>query len=125
MDIDGLWTVMFTATREQHAGLTVEEEVQRSGILVIVNGRILGGGISYYFSGGGTVDGEIVELDLRAIRFNDLVPGFFGTGVQVHIKARGTLRGETMQLEAFVPGHANASIQLTAQRRERPDWTKV
>ena len=125
MEIDGLWTVRFTSVREQHAGLTVEEEVQRGGVIVIVNGRVLGGGISYYFTGGCTVAGDQVELDLRAIRFNDLVAGFFGAGAQVHLRARGKRQGDTMQLEAFVPGLENASIQLVATRREGADWTKV
>lgn len=125
MDIDGLWTVQFTSLREQYAGLTVEEEVYRGGVLVILNGHVLGGGISYYFVGESTLHGTIVEIDLRAIRYNDYVVGFFDAGAQVHMHARGTLQGDTMVLEAFMPGLANASIQIKATRREYADWTKV
>ena len=39
MELDGLWTISFKAVREQHAGLTLEEEVQRGGILVIAGGK--------------------------------------------------------------------------------------
>lgn len=125
MSIDGLWTVQFTSVRERWAGLTVEEAIARSAVLVIEQGQVVGGGISYYFVGTGTVDGSKVEIDLRAVRYNDYVDGFFDAGAQVQMRARGTVRGDSMRLEAFMPGLANASIQLTATRRVGPGWTKV
>lgn len=125
MDIDGLWTVQFTAVREQYAGLSVEEEIARGGVFVIANGCVLGGGVSYYFSGTARTDGGRIEIDLRATRYNDYVVGFFDAGAQVQMKARGMSSGESMVLEAFMPGLTNASIQIAATRRRTRDWTKV
>ena len=125
MEIDGLWTVQFTSLRERHGGLPVEEEVARGGVFVITDGRVLGGGISYYFVGTACADGATIELQLHATRYNDFVTGLFDAGAQVQISAHGELRDDRMVLDAFVPGLANASIHIEATRRERGHWTKV
>ena len=70
MNFQGLWTVSFSAAEEAHKGITVREDIERGGVFVLLDGRVYGGGVSYYFTGTYTGKGPALEMQVTAARYN-------------------------------------------------------
>ncbi|OGT82522.1 MAG: hypothetical protein A3H91_03550 [Gammaproteobacteria bacterium RIFCSPLOWO2_02_FULL_61_13] len=122
MVADGLWTIVFSAATEEHGGTSVSEEINRGGVFVISNGRVHGGGISFYFSGKCSEDAEGVHLNIRCVRYNDLVASPFGGENNVNLEFHGHVTGESMSLDGHVENRPQAQLKIYAQRRARiPD----
>ena len=119
MVADGLWTIVFSAASEVHGGSTVSEEINRGGVFVISNGRIHGGGISFYFLGKCSEDAEGVHVKVRAVRYNDLVASAFGEENNVDLEFHGHVTGESMSLDGNVVNRPQAQMKIYAQRRAR------
>ena len=122
MVADGLWTILFAAASEKHAGTEVSEEVNRGGTLVITRGRIYGGGISFYFVGDCAEDADGVRMRIRAVRYNDLVASPFGNDNQVDLIFTGQVTGDSMSLDGHVAKDPRLQLKIHAHRRVKiPD----
>ncbi len=122
MVADGLWTILFAAASEEHAGTAVSEEVNRGGTFVITRGRLYGGGISFYFTGDCTEDGDGVRLKIRAVRYNDLVASSFGHDNQTDLMFTGHVTGDSMSLDGHVAQDPRLKLKIHAHRRAKiPD----
>lgn len=117
MSADGLWTINFATAEESHKGLTVSEEINRGGILVISGGHVYGGGISFYYVGSCTEKQGELELDLQATRYNELVESAWGKYARIHLVARGKVQGDMLNLDVSVTENPGFKLKLTAQRR--------
>lgn len=119
MVADGLWTILFAAATEEHKGAAVSEEINRGGVFVISGGNVLGGGISFYFSGKCMEEGDAITLRIRSVRYNDLVPGPFGVENSAELEFHGHVTGESMSLDGNLVGNPGAKLKIYAQRRAR------
>ena len=118
MTADGLWTVKFASTEESRGGLELSEELQRGGLFVITGGNLYGGGISYYFHGTCDTEGKQVNMDVEAVRYNDLVPGQFGDRDRLQILFSGTVDGDDMTLAGECPDVYGVKLRIEARRRK-------
>lgn len=119
MVADGLWTIVFAAATEEHRGASVSEEINNGGVFVISGGTVLGGGISFYFTGRCVDEGDGISLRIRSVRYNDLVTGPFGVGNSAELEFHGHVTGESMSLDGNLVGKPEAKLQIHAQRRVR------
>ena len=117
MAAEGLWTVQFSKSEEDHGGLQVSEEINRGGILVFTGNRIFGGGISFYFVGTYEETEAGVSITLNATKYNDLVVGPFGAVDEVRIIFKGTVDGDTMKLHGHVEDEPGKTLVIEAERR--------
>ena len=117
MSIEGLWTVQFSKSEENHGGLQVEEQLNRGGVFVLTGNRLYGGGLSVYFVGTyeETVSG--IKLTVNATKYNDIVAGPFGPMDEVRFIFNGTVAGKTMKLHGHVEDQPNKKMFITAERR--------
>ena len=117
MNIEGLWTVQFAKSEEEHAGLQVEEQLNRGGIFVLSGNRLLGGGLSYYFVGTYKVTGSNMELTVNASKYNDIVPGPFGTVNEARLIFKGVIDDNTMTLHGHVEDKPDNKLVIKAEHR--------
>jgi hypothetical protein len=117
MAAEGLWTVQFSKSEENHGGLQVSEEINRGGILVFTGNRIFGGGISFYFVGTYEEIDAGISITLNATKYNDLVVGPFGAVDEVRIIFKGTVDGDAMKLHGHVEDEPGKTLVVEAERR--------
>jgi hypothetical protein len=117
MNFQGLWTVSFSAAEEAHMGITVREDIERGGVLVLLDGRVYGGGISYYFTGTYTGKGSAIEMQVIAARYNEIVAGIFGAQPRILLAFSGSVAGEKMVLHGHVQGSPDKRMDVMAVRR--------
>jgi hypothetical protein len=117
MSPDGLWTVNFAGSQQQTANEVVSERINRGGILVLTDGHIYGGSISYYFVGTYKTQDRNISLAITAARYNDLAPGPFGNLPEARLIFSGKVLDNAMSLEGHLEGDTSKRLIITAQRR--------
>ena len=117
MSIEGLWTVEFLKSEEEHAGVQVEEQMARGGIFVLTGKRMYGGGLSYYFVGTYKMTDANIEITVNATQYNDIVPGPFGPVDELRLIFNGNVNGQSMVLHGHVEDDPNKKLILRAQQR--------
>ena len=117
MSAEGLWTIQFSQAEEEHGGMQVSEEINRGGILVFMNGRIYGGGISYYFVGTYQESDAGISLTINCSRYNDLVSGAFGDLDEARLVFTGRIEGDTMTLHGNLEDAPDMKMNVIAERK--------
>ena len=117
MAAEGLWTVQFSMSEEDHGGMQVSEEINRGGILVLTGNRVYGGGISYYFVGTYEENGTGISITLNATKYNDIVVGPFGSVDEVRIIFTGNIDGDAMKLNGHLEDEPTKTFVIEAGRR--------
>ena len=117
MDAEGLWTVQFSETEEFYENLQVGEEINRGGTFVLTNSKVVGGGISYYFTGSYEFNDSTISMTITATRYNDLVPGVFGDATEGSISFSGTISDEKMKLHGYLENDKSKMIFIEAHKR--------
>ena len=117
MSVEGLWTIQFSKSEEEYAGMMIEEQVNRGGILILTGNRLYGGGISFYFVGTYKMSDTGIEVTVNAIRYNDIVPGVFGAGNEARLIFRGVVEGNTMTLHGHLEDDPKKSMVIKAERK--------
>ena len=117
MSIEGVWTVEFLKSEEEHGGIKVEEQMARGGIFVLTGKRMYGGGLSYYFVGTYKMTDVNIEITVNATRYNDILPGLFGPADQSRLIFNGNVKGQSMILHGHVEDDPNKKLMLRAQQR--------
>jgi hypothetical protein len=118
MSPDGLWTINFAGSQQKAANVVVSEQINRGGILVLTNGRVYGGAISYYFVGTYKAQGRGISLAVTATRYNELSPGPFGSLPEARLIFSGKVLDNSMSLEGHLEGDTGKSLIVTAERRQ-------
>lgn len=117
MNIEGLWTVQFASSEEEHPSMQVEEQLNRGGIFVLSDNRLLGGGLSYYFVGTYKLNGSKVEMTVNTTKYNDIVSGPFGPANETRLIFKGIVDGNTMTLHGHVEDNPVAKLIIKAVHR--------
>jgi len=120
-DFQGLWTISFSAAEESHSGVVVREDIERGGVLVLLDGRVYGGGVSYFFVGTYSQKGPAIEMQVTAIRYNEIVTGIFGNEPQARLVFSGSVAAETIVLHGHLQDKPDQRLDLMAVRRSRPE----
>jgi len=117
MSAEGLWTVQFSRSEEEHEGIQIEEQINRGGVLYLSNNRLYGGGISYYFVGTYSESASGISVTVNATKYNDIVAGPFGPVKEVRLIFNGRIDGNTMTLHGNVEDKPNMRMYVTAEKR--------
>jgi len=117
MSAEGLWTVQFSKSEEEHGGLQVEEQINRGGIFILTGNSLYGGGLSFYFVGTYKTAGTGVEITLNATKYNDIVPGPFGAVTEARLIFKGEISGNSMTLRGHVEDEPNKKLVIKAERK--------
>ena len=120
-DFQGLWTISFSSAEESHSGVVVREDIERGGVFVLLDGRVYGGGVSYFFVGKYSQKGPAMEMQVTAIRYNEIVTGIFGNEPEIQIDFSGSVAAETMVLHGHVLDNPGKRLDLMAVRRGTPE----
>jgi hypothetical protein len=113
----GLWTIQFSETEEFYDNLQVGEVINRGGTLVLSDGKVFGGGISYYFTGSYEPGNATITMSLTASRYNDLAPGIFGDDTAGQFSLTGTINDDKMKLHGFLESDKNKMLFIEAKKR--------
>jgi len=117
MSPDGLWTIEFAGTQQAAGNVVVSEKINRGGNLVLSNGRVYGGAISFYFVGTYTMKDRDISMAVTATRYNDLVPGVFGNAPEARLIFSGKVLDNSMSLDGQIEDDTSRRMVVTAQRR--------
>jgi len=117
MSAEGLWTIQFAQSEEDHGGIQLSEEIHRGGILVLTGNKIYGGGISYYFVGTYEESDAGISLTINATRYNDIVTGVFGTATETRLIFNGRIDGDEMTLNGNLEDEPDKRMIIKAERR--------
>lgn len=119
MSPDGLWTVEFAGSQQSTGNVVVSEKINRGGTLVLSDGKVYGGAISFYFVGTYRMKDRDISLAITATRYNDLVPGIFGNAGEARLIFSGKVMDNSMSLEGQVEDNTAQRLIITAQRRQK------
>jgi len=121
MSAEGLWTIQFAQSEEDHGGIQLSEEIHRGGILVLTGNKIYGGGISYYFVGTYKESDAGISLTINATKYNDIVAGVFGTATEARLIFNGRIDGDEMTLNGNLEDEPDKRMIIKAERRTELD----
>ena len=117
MKADGLWTVLVSDSEEFYENMQVSEQINRGGTLVLINGKVYGGGISYYFVGTYESGDSTISMTLQAEKYNDLVPSVFGIADEARFVLLGAFDDNCMKLHGHLEDDKDKMIFIEAQRQ--------
>ncbi len=106
--IDGLWTVEFIST------------INRSGkgVLVLNNGRLLGGDEGYYYSGTYQVTGAKIQGKVNVIRFDPNNLSVFGDIDHFTLSFSGDISDYHLTAAATITDNPKFQIRVVAHKKE-------
>ncbi len=117
MNAEGLWTIQFAQSEEDHGGIQVSEEIHRGGVLVLTGNKIYGGGISFYFVGTYEESDAGISLTINATRYNDIVAAAFGASNEARLIFNGRIDGDEMTLNGNLEDEPDKKMIINAERR--------
>jgi hypothetical protein len=117
MSEEGLWTIQFSMSEEDHGGLQLSEEIYRGGNFFLKENRLYGGGVSFYLVGTYDVSESSISIIVNATKYNDLVEGPFGPIDEVRILFNGRIEGETMTLKGHFEDEESKQLTIEAVKR--------
>ncbi len=117
MSAKGLWTIQFAQAEEDHGGIQISEEVNRGGILVFIDNKIYGGGVSYYFVGTYKEKESGISLTINCTKYNDIVTSFFGPLDEARLIFNGRIEGDLMTLHGNLEDEPNKKMIIKAERK--------
>lgn len=119
MSEEGLWTIQFFMSEEDHGDIQVSEEIYRGGNMFLKENRLYGGGVSYYLVGTYEVKGSGISMIINATRYNDLVEGPFGpiNDNEGRVLFNGQIEGDTMKLQGHVEDKESKKMTIEAVKK--------
>ncbi len=117
MSAEGLWTIQFAQTEEDHGGIQLSEEINRGGNLVLIGNKVYGAGISFYFVGTYEESDAGISITLNCTRYNDIIPGLFGPGDEARIIFTGRIDNDAMTLHGHIEDNPDKKLFINAERR--------
>ncbi|HHT9106914.1 MAG TPA: hypothetical protein ACFYD7_13740 [Candidatus Wujingus californicus] len=103
-NFNGLWTIEFISTMNRFG----------AGVLVLNNGRLLGGDNGYYYSGSYVVEGNNVRANVDIIRFNKNIISVFGDVDQYSLTFAGQIKPDSVEA---VASFGNTKIRITCKKK--------
>lgn len=105
---DGLWTVVF----QTPIGIG-------SGVLVLSEGRLLGGDAGYYYTGNYSIDGDRFEGTLNVIRFDNSCISVFGDLENISLSYTGNISEYEFSAIASMSSDPGLQMSVTGNKKER------
>ncbi len=105
---DGLWTVEFISTINR-AG---------KGVLVLSNGRLLGGDNAYYYSGQYTIEGDTIRGNVNVTRYDPNGISVLGNLDRFSINFSGAINNYQFSAAASIPGFTQYQIKVMGMKKE-------
>lgn len=106
--IDGLWTVEFISTLNRSG----------QGVLVLNNGRLLGGDEGYYYSGSCHITGTKIEGNINVIRYDPKIISVFGDIDQFALSFSGDINDYHLTVAAIIPNNPKSQIKIIGNKKE-------
>lgn len=105
---DGLWTIEFRSSNNFFG----------SGVLILTNGRLLGGDYGYYYSGSYEINGEELRGKVSIIRFDPNSISVFGEVDNFSLDLKGTIKDYEFRADAYVIGNSGKTLHIVGKKRE-------
>lgn len=104
---NGLWTIEFISTMNRFG----------EGILVLNNGRLLGGDNGYYYSGNYDVEDSNIRGTVSIIRFNKNVVSIFGDIDQFSLTFAGKIKQDSVEAVASFDNTPDWKIRIICKKK--------
>jgi len=105
MNLNGLWTAEFSTG--QNSG---------TGVVVLVDGKILGGDGSYYYSGAYSEVGGRIEGELTANHFAGPLTNVFGPVRSITLKLEGAAGDGMIRGQGYEPSRPLQRLSVKLRR---------
>ena len=104
---NGLWTIEFISTMNRFG----------AGILVLNNGRLLGGDNGYYYLGNYEVKDNNVQGNVDIIRFNKNIISVFGDVDQFSLTFAGQIKPDSVEAVASFGNTPDLKIRIICKKK--------
>ena len=104
---NGLWTIEFISTMNRFG----------AGVLVLNNGRLLGGDNGYYYLGSYVVEGNNVRGNVDIIRFNKNIISVFGDVDQFSLPFAGQIKPDSVEAVASFGNTPDLKIRIICKKK--------
>ena len=105
---NGLWTIEFIST-ENRSG---------RGVLVLNDGRLLGGDEGYYYSGQYQIAGIKIQGTVNVIRFDPTTLSVIGNIDRFALQFSGEINDYNFTLAASVINNSQSQIKIIGNKKE-------
>lgn len=107
--INGLWTIEFISTLSRGG----------TGVLVLHDGRLLGGDNGYFYTGRYSFTGDAIDGSIDVVRFNLNVISVFGDADRFSLTFRGNVSEDiTIDGIAELEGRTDLRVQIKCKKKE-------
>lgn len=105
---DGLWTIEFGSTVNRFG----------RGVLIFVNGRLLGGDEGYYYSGHYEIDGTTLRGKVNINRFDVNCISVFGNIDHFSLTFSGEINHYHFSAAGVIPNNPQHQIRVVGNKKE-------
>lgn len=105
---NGLWTVEFTSALNRYG----------RGVLVITNGRILGGDDGYYYTGECEINGNIINANMTIIKYDPSSISVFGNINHFELILDGHIEENNFDAIGVIANNPHAQIRVVGTKKE-------
>lgn len=105
---NGLWTVEFISTLNRSG----------KGVMVLINGHILGGDEGYYYSGTYQINGQKIHGNVNIIRFDANTISVFGDINQFLLTFLGDINDHHLTVAGSVANNSQYQIRIIGHKKE-------
>jgi hypothetical protein len=106
LDLNGLWTASFASGTDDSG----------AGVVVLLDGTILGGNSSYYYTGTYLMDGPSFRGRMTATHFFGDLSKIFGPLRSIRLVVEGTGTEQVIMAQGFAPTEPSRRINIRLQR---------
>jgi len=104
---NGLWTIEFISTMNRFG----------AGVLVLDNGRLLGGDNGYYYLGNYEVKDNNIQGKVAITRFNKNIISVFGDVDQFSLSFAGQIKPDSVEAVASFDNKPDLKIRIICKKK--------
>jgi len=105
---DGLWTVEFSSALNRYG----------RGVIVIVNGRILGGDDGYYYTGSCTINDNSINATITVIKYDQNSISVFGNINHFELILNGEINENSFDAIGTIADNPQAQLRVIGTKKE-------
>lgn len=105
---NGLWTVDFISTINRYG----------KGVLVLSDGRLLGGDHGYYYSGTYIVKGNNIQATISVIQYDENIVSVFGNITHFQLTIDGEINEYQFSAVGTIANNPQVQIKVVGTKRE-------
>ena len=104
---NGLWTIDFISTMNRFG----------SGVLVVNEGKLLGGDNGFYYEGNYNIEGDTIQGKVTVTRFNENIISIFGNIDNYSLSFRGQIKKDTMEAVASIENMPDLKVRVVCKKK--------